>query len=104
MSPDKVVQETYEFKGPEIAIETEYIAREDWEDLRDSCPECDGTEFNHVRYRGGQYGLENGIMVERTDYWFEEGSLYTACMDCNETLYKHPAYDIIEDWMGAIED
>lgn len=64
--------------------------------MHDPCPECHGTEFDHVRYEGGHYGQYENAIIERTDYWYQKGSLYTACKDCNEVLYKNPAYDILE--------
>lgn len=35
-------------------------------------------------------------MIERSDYWYQHGGLYTACRDCDEVLYKNPAYDVLE--------
>jgi hypothetical protein len=53
-------------------------------------------EFDHVRYEGGHYGQHQGAVIQRTDYWYQQGILYTACKDCDEVLYKSPAYDILE--------
>lgn len=64
--------------------------------MGDPCPECWGMEFDHVRYEGGHYGQHQGTVVERADYWDQQGSLYTACKDCGEVLYKSPAYDVLE--------
>lgn len=35
-------------------------------------------------------------VIERTDYWYQDGSLYTACKDCDEVLCKNPDYDVFE--------
>ena len=83
-------------KEGESVLEVEYIEREDWEGMIEPCPECEGTEFDHVRYEGGHYGQYGDTVIERTDYWYQHGSLYTACKDCDEVLYKHPAYDMLE--------
>jgi len=83
-------------KEGESVLEIEYIEREDWEGMIEPCPECEGTEFDHVRYEGGHYGQYEDTVIERTDYWYQHGSLYTACKDCDEVLHKHPAYDVLE--------
>jgi hypothetical protein len=72
--------------------------------MTDPCPECGGTEFDHMQYEGGHYG-----QIERTDYWYQHGSFYTACKDCDEVLYKNPAYNMLEavetgDFPGELDD
>lgn len=64
--------------------------------MDDPCPECGETEFHHVKYEGGRYGHYQGAVIERSDYWFQKGSLYTACLNCDEVLFKNPSYDILE--------
>lgn len=80
----------------EDSIEIESIYRDDWTGMADPCPECSGTEFDHMRYEAGHYGQYQDTVIERTDYWDQYGSLYTVCKDCDEVLYKSPAYDILE--------
>lgn len=84
------------YLSDEEVLEVEQVERSDWDGLTDSCPECHGTEFDHVRYEGGHYGQYQETVIQRTDYWDQQGSLYTACKDCGEVLYKSPAYDILE--------
>lgn len=89
--------EQYDLQLPDDqSLEIEYIERDDWEGMADPCPECGGTEFDHMRYEGGHYGQYHDTVIERTDYWDQHGSLYTACKDCDEVLYKSPAYDVLE--------
>lgn len=89
--------ETYELKlADDAVLEVEYIDRDDWHGMSDPCPECHETEFDHVRYEGGHYGQYQEAIIERTDHWYQKGSLYTACKECDEVLYKNPAYDILE--------
>lgn len=64
--------------------------------MADPCPDCGSTEFDHVGYQGGYYGHYDGAVIERTDYWDQKGSLYTECRDCDEVLYKNPAYDVLK--------
>lgn len=97
--------ETYELKRPDgSTFELEYVQYEDWGGLSEPCPECHGTEFNHVRYEGGHYGQHQGVVVERTDYWYQQGGLYTECRGCDEVLYKHPAYELIKAWSDEDRD
>lgn len=77
-------------------LDVEYVKRSDWDGMGDPCPECHGTEFDHVRYEGGHYGQYQDTVIERADYWYQKGSLYTACKGCDEVLYKNPAYDVLE--------
>ena len=77
-------------------LDIEYIDHEEWDGMEDPCPECDSTEFDHIRYEGGHYGQYHGTVIERTDYCDQKGSLYTACYDCGEVLCKSPAYDVLE--------
>jgi hypothetical protein len=100
---DPITTERYELKGSDVNLEAEHILREDWDGMMDPCPECDGTEFDHLQYSGGQYGQENQTVIERADYWDQKGSLYTACKECDEVLFKHPAYDIIEAWTEKLQ-
>jgi len=89
--------EQYDLQLPEDhSLEIGYIERDDWDGMSDPCPECGGTEFDHMQYEGGHYGQYQGAVIERTDYWDQHGSLYTACKDCDEVLYKNPAYDVLE--------
>lgn len=94
---ENTVIETYELLvSDEDALELEYISRNDWVSMADPCPECHGTEFNHIQYEGGHYGQHEDTVIERTDYWDQKGSLYITCKDCDEVLYKNPAYDVLE--------
>jgi len=77
-------------------LEIEYVERDDWSGLSDPCPDCGAIEFHHVRYDGGHYSQYQGAVIQRKDYWFQKGSLYTACLECDEVLYKNPAYDLLE--------
>jgi hypothetical protein len=88
----------------ERILEIEYVYRDDWEGISDPCPECHAIEFDHVRYDGGHYGHYQGAVIERRDYWYQKGSLYTGCRGCGEILFKHPAYDIIEQWTEKLQD
>lgn len=88
------------YLGPDQTLAVEYRYRTDWDGLTDPCPECDGTEFDHIQYEGGHYGQVEGTVIERTDYWDQKGSLYTACKECDEILFKSPAYDVLQ----ALED
>lgn len=74
----------------------EYILHEDWDDMNDPCPVCGGRDFDHVQYRGGHYGRYRETIVERTDYWYQQGGLYTSCKNCGEVLFKNPAFDILK--------
>ena len=85
-------------------MELEYIERSDWEGLSDECPECEGSEYNHMRFQAGLFGQYQGGVIERKDYWDQKGSLYTECIGCDEVLYKHPAYDLIENWFDELDD
>lgn len=88
---------TFELQlSEEETLEVEYVERGDWDGMTDPCPDCQGTEFDHVRYEGGHYGQHQGTVIQLTDYWDQKGSLYTACKNCNEVLYKNPAYDVLE--------
>lgn len=78
------------------------VKRDDWEGMNDSCPECGGREFNHVLTSGGHYGLRDGAVVMRSDFWDIDQSLFTQCRDCREILYKHPAYELIFKFEGDI--
>ena len=94
---DQVKIEQYELLlSDEKRLDIEVIIREDWVGMSDPCPECSGTEFDYVRYEGGHYGHYEGTVIKRTDYWYQKGSIYTVCKDCDEVLYKNPAYDVLE--------
>ena len=71
------------------------VRREDWEDLTDPCPECGGREFDHLSTSGGHYGAHDSTVVLRADFWDADHPLLTRCRDCRETLYKHPAFDLL---------
>ena len=91
-----ITRQFYELRrddGEPIRVES--VRRDDWSGISDPCPECYGTEFNHVRYEGGHYGLENDSIIMRTDYWDQKDGIYTACKQCDTVLNKHPAYDLI---------
>lgn len=101
---NKVI-ETYELQlSADQTRDIEQIVHEDWDDLSDPCPECQGTEFDHLRYEGGHYGHHNDTVIQRTDYWDQKGSLYTACKSCDEILYKNPAYDVLRLWVDDYFD
>ncbi|MDL0118288.1 hypothetical protein PNQ29_08390 [Halobacterium salinarum] len=76
------------------------IEREDWTGMSDPCPECGGQEFNHISTSGGRYGRRDGAVVMRSDFWGVEKPLFTRCRDCRETLYKHPAFDLLFEING----
>ncbi len=91
-----ITRQHYELRredGEPIRVES--VRRDDWGGMSDPCPECDGTEFDHVQYEGGHYGHENDSVVMRTDYWGQKGGIYTACKRCGTVLHKHPAYDLL---------
>ncbi|MDG5761335.1 hypothetical protein QA600_18555 [Natronococcus sp. A-GB1] len=97
--------ETYDLQLPTRTLEVEHVVRTDWDDLYDPCPVCQGTEFDHLRYEGGHYGHHQETVVQRSDYWDQQGSLYTACKSCDEVLYKSPAYDVLRyEEAGLLED
>ena len=93
---NRLIKEFSLYLDSDHVLDIESIEREDWDSMQDPCPECTGTEFDHVRYEGGHYGQQENAIIERTDYWYQQGSLYTACKSCDEVLYKHPAYDLLE--------
>ncbi|WP_139169231.1 hypothetical protein [Natronobacterium texcoconense] len=89
----------------EESFEFEYVSRDDWNNLSDPCPECSGTEFDHIRYEGGHYGHHENTVIQRNDYWDQKGSLYTVCRSCDEVLYKSLAYDVLEaEKTGAFDE
>lgn len=47
------------------SLEVEYIDRTDWDGMSDPCPECGGTEFDHMQYEGGHYGQYQDTVIER---------------------------------------
>lgn len=58
-----------------------------------------------MRYEGSHYGQYQGAVIERTDYLSQRGSLYKACKDCDEDLYKSRAYDVLKPVeTGAFND
>lgn len=79
------------------SFEIEAVRRNDWEGLSDACPECNSTEFDHIRFEGGRYGHRDDVPILRADYWDQKGSLYTACKECDTVLYKHPAFDLLRE-------
>jgi hypothetical protein len=79
----------------------EYILREDWDSMSDPCPICGGGDFSHVQYRGGHYSQSQGTIVERNDYWYQQGGLYTSCKNCGEILFKSPAFDILKSFVAG---
>lgn len=42
---------------------------------------------------GRHYDQYQDTVIEQTDYWYQHSSLYTAYKDCDEVLYKNPAYE-----------
>jgi len=83
------------------------VDRDDWDGLADPCPACGGREFDHVATAGGRYGVRDGAVVSRSDFWDAERALWTRCRGCERILYKHPAADLLfdpgEDGGAAIE-
>lgn len=78
-------------------LQIESVRRDDWHGLSDPCPECGGTEFDHMLFEGGHYGSRGGAVTLRADYWAQKGSLSTTCKDCGTVLYKHPAFDLLHE-------
>lgn len=68
------------------------IERDDWDSLRDPCPDCGAREFEHVSTSGGRYGVREESVVLRSDLWDAERSLFARCRACGTVLYKHPAF------------
>lgn len=89
------MEETIRVIRDDTAQEIVGVKRDDWNGLADPCPECGHTEFNHFKSAGGHYGPYQGAVVERTDFWDANRSLYTRCRECGEILYKHPAFDLL---------
>lgn len=88
---------TYRLEYPDGTEEMlEEIERDDWESLRDPCPECGGTEFVQYSARGGQKGVHDGAVILRTDYEGATTPLLTECLSCRETLHKHPLVDMLD--------
>lgn len=79
--------------GAEYRIEG--ITRDDWDGLIDPCPECGQQEFNHFKASGGHYGTYQDTVIERADFWDGTQPLFTRCRSCKETLYKHPAFELL---------
>jgi Zn finger protein HypA/HybF involved in hydrogenase expression len=73
----------------------EGIMRADWDSLTDPCPKCGGQEFDYFQVSGGHYGSHQGTIIERKDFWDANQPLFTRCRDCDEILYKHPAFDLL---------
>lgn len=71
------------------------VVREGWDGLTDACPACGGREFEHVSTAGGRYGMRDGIAVLRSELWDADRPLFTRCRECGETLYKHPAFELL---------
>lgn len=74
------------------------IDREGWDGINDSCPDCGGCEFDHFTATGGHFGRRGTAVIERTDYWDAKCQLFTRCRDCDEVLYKHPAFDLLFEY------
>lgn len=88
----------YQLDTPEgKTVTIEYIVRDDWDGMTDPCPSCSSTEFIHVKFEGGHYGLKNEAIILRTDFWDQKGALFTECGNCSKVLFKHPAYDILQE-------
>lgn len=96
--------EEYVLHGLDEILESEYIARSDWVGMSDACPKCGEGEFKQISYSVLLYSRYDDAIIECKDYWFLKGSLYTECYDCDEILFKHPAYDIVENWKANNED
>ena len=100
ISTDDKTERTIErydlYHGEDFLLEIELLERDDWSDLSDPCPECTGTEFDHIQYDGGRYTHFDNTVIQQMDYWDQHGGLYTACRTCDEILHKSPAYDILE--------
>jgi hypothetical protein len=100
--PDGGVSSTYDLQLSEgHTLEIESVDNAEWDGLSDPCPECEGEEFKHISYSGGHYGQYQGAVVERTDYWDQKGSLYTECLNCEEVLFKNPAFDVLQGYIGG---
>lgn len=71
------------------------IQHPEWEGMEEPCPECGEQEFRHFSSEGGRYGSHRGTVILRSDYWDTNRELLTQCLECDEVLYKHPAYDLL---------
>lgn len=69
----------------------------DWEQLGDPCPNCGATEYRHFKTDGGRFGVQQGIVILRGDYWGTKRPLMTQCRSCKEVLRQHPAFDLLYD-------
>jgi len=67
----------------------------EWEQLGDPCPECGTTEYRHFTAEGGRYGMQQGAVVRRSDYWGTKRSLMTQFLSCKLVLYRHPAFNLL---------
>lgn len=66
-----------------------------WDQLGDPCPECGATEYRHFSTSGGRYGIQEGAVILRSDYWSTNRTLLTECLSCDTVLEKHPAFDLL---------
>jgi len=86
----------YEVTKPDgTVMQIEKVIRKDWNDMTEACPVCGGTEFNHIQFEGGLYQQRGETIIQQKDYWNKKGTLYTECKNCDEVLFKHPAYDLL---------
>lgn len=73
------ITENFDLEISEVhSIEVEAIESLDWEGIEDTSPECEGTEYHHFSYSGGLDGHHDGVVVERTDYWFDQGAVLNS--------------------------
>lgn len=73
------------------------IRHSEWGELGDPCPECGATEYRHFAAEGGRFGLQEKVVIQRSDYWETNRSLMTQCRSCGAVLYQHPAFELIYD-------
>lgn len=80
------------------------VRRDDWGGLGADCPRCGATEYRHFIASGGRYGMRDGAVVRRAEYWDSGRRLFTECLDCELVLYKHPAFDLLYGSGGGDRD
>lgn len=71
------------------------IEHAEWDGMGTPCPGCGSREYRHFETAGGRYGVRQGALVRRSDYWGTARNLYTQCLECDDVLYKHPAFDLL---------
>lgn len=88
---------TYTLERPDGTTKTlEEITRDDWDGVDDPCPECAASEFNHYHTNGSHLGLQQDVVIRRSDFEAATVALATRCRACRTILHKHPLVDTLD--------